>query len=330
MLPTAAHDLLCVALVLLANVGAGASTLNGFDLSGAAVPAEQIELGGPPRDGIPAIDRPKFLAAKDAKFLRPEDRVVGVHYHGITRAYPISILNWHEVVNDNFNKEAIVITFCPLCGTGMVFRANIGGRALRFGVSGLLYNSDVLLYDRQTQSLWSQIASVAISGPMKGKLLEAIPVSHTTWADWRARHPNTDVLSQRTGYSRHYDRDPYAGYAQEERLYFPVSASSRRYHPKEQVIGLRIGKHHKAYPFVELARSVSPIHDEIGGKAVRIEFDGTIRTGRIFDAAGREIPSVIAFWFAWYAFHPQTDVFVSSARDRPVARGAPAIEPTHP
>jgi hypothetical protein len=312
--------LVAAGAMLAAAALAYPATLNGFDLTGALVPIEAIHQGGPPRDGIPSIDRPKFVSAQDARYLGPHDRILGVSRNGITRAYPISILNWHEVVNDIFGKEPIVVTFCPLCGTGMVFSAAVEGRPLKFGVSGLLYNSDVLLYDRQTNSLWSQIASKAITGPMKGKALESVAASHTTWSDWRARHPQTTVLSAETGFSRDYARDPYAGYAREEQLMFPVRFSSRRYHPKEQVIGVSLDGQRKAYPFLELARADQAFDDTIGRKRVRVEFDAVHRTGRIRDAAGREIPSVIAFWFAWYAFHPNTEVFVAPDAAAPKER----------
>ena len=137
------------------------NTINGFDVGNASIPVDEILPGGPPRDGIPAIDNPVFMDAQKATFLSEDDRVIGIARHGITRAYPIAILNWHEIVNDRIGQESIVVTYCPLCGTGMVFAA---GSALSFGVSGLLYNSDVLMYDRQTDSLWSQLKMEAVSG----------------------------------------------------------------------------------------------------------------------------------------------------------------------
>ncbi len=162
-----------------------AQSKNGFNLSGAFIPEEDIHPGGLPRDGIPAIDEPYFIDALAAEFLKPSDRVLGIVRNGIAHAYPVAILNWHEVVNDNFSKEKIVVTYCPLCGTGIAYQASVGGEALTFGVSGLLYNSDMLLYDRQTQSLWSQMLMQAISGPRKGKRLQIIPLEHTSWADWQ-------------------------------------------------------------------------------------------------------------------------------------------------
>ncbi len=303
-----------VAVLLLASSFAAAEPVrNGFDLDGALVPPETIESGGPPRDGIPAIDRPDFVSAGAARFLGDQDEVLGIARHGVAKAYPVAILNWHEVVNDSFAGEPVVVTFCPLCGSGMAFLARAQGRRLSFGVSGLLYNSDVLLYDRQSNSLWSQLMEQAITGAMKGTRLTSVPLTHTTWADWKQRYPRTLVLLPRTGYARDYQHDPYAGYAQSERLTFEVRAHSTRYHyhPKERVIGVSVGGQHKAYPFIELGRSPSTVHDMLGGRPIEVRFDTEHQTGAVFDNAGRAIPSVIVYWFAWYAFHTDTEVFVA-------------------
>lgn len=299
-----------LASALLLATAAAAQTKNGFDLTGALVPAEQIESGGPSKDGIPAIDRPKFVRSGDARFLQGDDRVLGVMRNGIAKAYPVRILNWHEIVNDTFGAEHIAVTFCPLCGTGIAYVSEAGGKPLSFGVSGLLYNSDVLVYDRQTQSLWSQILAQAVSGPLKGAKLTTVALAHTSWADWKKRHPDTQVLSTDTGFARDYTRDPYAGYTQDHTIMFPVAGRSQRYHPKESVIGIEVGGKFKAYPFVELAKiKGGKMTDTLGGKTLTVRFDPEHRTGTVFDAQGKEIPTVTAFWFAWYAFHRDTEVF---------------------
>ncbi len=205
---------------------------NDFDISNSSITSTEIHKGGPPRDGIPSIDKPVFINADQAGFLKATDRVLGLHHNGISKAYPISIMNWHEIVNDETAGQAIAVTYCPLCGTGVAFAARAGGKQLRFGVSGLLYNSDVLLYDRETESLWSQLLSRAISDPMKGTKLTLIPLQHTSW-DHRLKHnPQTLVLATDTGYSRDYSRDPYAGYEDSNGIYFPVSHHDPRYHPE--------------------------------------------------------------------------------------------------
>ena len=128
---------------------------------------------------LPAIDEPNFLLHPEKARLRDSHQVLGVFYNGIAKAYPISIMNWHEVVNDSYGADPVVVTFCPLCGSGMAFTANVKGISLRFGVSGLLYNSDVLLYDRKSNSLWSQILGQGVTGKYKGTILQQIPVEHT-------------------------------------------------------------------------------------------------------------------------------------------------------
>jgi hypothetical protein len=304
-------DVKATCLTLLCAVAVTVSAddplyLNGFDVSNATIPVAEILPGGPPRDGIPALDEPVFLAARDAGFLSPTDRVIGIVRAGEARAYPIAILNWHEIVNDRIGAEAVAVTYCPLCGTGMIFSA---GDDLSFGVSGLLYNSDVLMYDRETESLWSQLKMEAVTGSRRGQTLDLLPASHTTWSDWVARHPDTRVLSDRTGFDRDYSLDPYAEYRQSSHLYFPVSGDDGRYHPKEQVIGVTLGGESFAWPFVELSRSTGAVKDRIAGQVVEVRFDSAARTGAVFTQAGEEIPSTIAYWFAWISFYPESRVY---------------------
>ena len=287
--------------------------LSGWDYSKHSIPLKDIQSGGPPKDGIPAIDNPQFVSAAiaDRTFLKNSDRVLTLVLGGKKKAYPIKILNWHEIVNDKLAGRNVVVTFCPLCGTGMVFDRNIAGREMDFGVSGLLYQSDVLLYDRQTESLWSQIKMQAVAGSMTGTRMELLAATHTTWGAWKKKHPETMVLSTKTGYDRNYQRDPYLGYYKSEDIMFGVANTSRRYHPKEQVIGIRIGRFAKAYPFSELSRVKSPVSDRIGKKKIRIHFDEASRTAVIRDEKGKDLPTVVGFWFAWYAFHPKTLVFTA-------------------
>ncbi len=282
--------------------------LNGFDLSNARVPASAIQRGGPPKDGIPAIDRPRFVAAAQAS-LSADDRVLGVTVNGDARAYPLRILNWHEVVNDQVGGQPVVVTYCPLCGTGMAFDARVDGRARSFGVSGLLYNSDVLLYDRDTQSLWSQIMRTAVSGPAAGRMLVQLPLAHTTWSDWRTRHPDTRVLSTDTGHVRDYSHDPYAGYESRERLMFDVAHRDHRLEAKAWVLGLQVGAEAKAYPLSALAARLGErgeLEDRVGGRRVRIRYDAGHRSAEAVDEQGKPLPSTMAYWFAWVAFFPHT------------------------
>ncbi|MDP3333390.1 MAG: DUF3179 domain-containing protein [Methylococcaceae bacterium] len=294
---------------LISSASANPNSANGFNLNGALVPIDEILSGGPPKDGIPAIDKPVFVKAPSAKNMRDDERVLGITRNGISKAYPINIMNYHEIVNDRFGDEAIAVTYCPLCGSGIAFKADVANKTLSFGVSGLLYNSDVLLYDRQTQSLWSQILSKAVTGPMKSNTLTTVPITHTSWADWRKQQPDTLVLSDETGFRRNYQNNPYAGYDEHEGLMFPVKFRAKGYHPKEQVFGLKIKDKAKAYPFVELAKGSGEVRDSIDGQNITVRFDKTHKSAQAFDAEGKQIAGVTLFWFAWYTFNPQTAIY---------------------
>ena len=281
----------------------------GFDFSKHSIPLSDIRSGGPPKDGIPAILKPKFVKAEGAAFLMGDDRVLGITRNGVAKAYPIKILNWHEIVNDTVGRMPVLISYCPLCGTGMAFDPVVNGARLTFGVSGRLYKSDVLMYDHQTESLWSQIMQEAVTGPMTGARLTLLPLVHTTWKAWRKAHPDTLVLSTDTGFFRDYRRDPYAAYAETDRLMFPVGRIDPRYRPKSWVLGVTYRGETKAYPFSELDKGPRPLRDRLGGEEVTILYDPADRTARIVNAAGKDIPSVAAYWFAWSAFHPDTLVY---------------------
>ncbi len=302
--------IVCSAIILLMMMPVQAAReMNGFKLTDALVSPRKIKSGGPPRDGIPALFAPKFIAADDASHIDADDRVLGIAYKGVIKAYPIKILNYHEIANDKFGDAAVAVTFCPLCGTGIAFLADAGGQKRTFGVSGLLYNSDVLMYDRETESLWSQIMAQAISGPASGAHLQSIPVLHTTWKNWLARHPESLVLKPPTAYGRNYNVSPYLDYAKSSSLMFSVTHSDRRYANKAVVLGVKIGELTKAYPFEELPADTEVVYDELGDHSIVVKYDLPSETAWVLDQDGTEIPSYTAYWFAWVAFHPDTEVF---------------------
>jgi hypothetical protein len=303
-----------LSLLLLAPglLQADAVVKNGFDLSGALVPPGQIVSGGPGRDGIPAIDRPRFTAAGGAGAPAPDDRVLGVSYKGVSKAYPVRVLNWHEVINDEFDGTAVVVTYCPLCGTGIAYLAQTGDTPLDFGVTGLLYNSDMLLYDRQTESVWSQIRNQAVAGPLKGERLMPLVLMHTRWADWQKDHPDTLVMTTETGYRRDYSRNPYAGYDETRKIWFPVRTTDDRYQPKALVFGLELAGQFKAYPFEELPRSGGRVQDTFADRRIVVHYDPENTKAYALDANGQPLPGMTAYWFAWFAFHPDTEVYTAS------------------
>lgn len=296
----------------------GAPFLNGFDMERHSIPLSEIKFGGPPRDGIPAIDHPRFITATQAD-LADDERILGLELGGVARAYPIRILNWHEIVNDQIGAQAIVVTYCPLCGTGMAFEATLpDGAAASFGVSGLLYNSDVLLYDRATHSLWSQLLRTAISGLWMGSRLTPLPLTHMRWREWHRRYPQTVVLSENTGYVRDYAQNPYLGYERSPELMFDVAHQDARFTNKEWVLGVEINGHFKAYPLRTLAHHVNPdgmLSDNISGNIIKVHYLPAQQSAEAFDAQGRLLPATLAYWFAWVAFHPDTEVLDEDRSD---------------
>jgi hypothetical protein len=262
-------------------------------------------VGIPPRANYVGGARPIV-----ADYLGQDDRVIGVARGQEARAYPLKILDYHEIVNDRVNDEPVAVTYCPLCDSAAVFdrRTPLGER--EFGVSGLLYNSNVLMYDRsgQAESLWSQIKAEGVSGPGAQSKLKALPVELTTWGDWRLRNPHAVVLSPQTGHSRDYRRDPYVGYFQRPGLMFPAQPTSDRLPTKERVLGVWTGTAARAYPISAFGRDPVRVVDKVGGKQVVIEFIPVAQSIRVADA-DEGVEWMYSLWFAWYAFHPNTEIY---------------------
>lgn len=293
---------LVVAAVLLAC----APPVCAFDLSNSRVPQAEILSGGPPKDGIPAILSPKLVPASKASFLDDADRVVGVAGDGEAKAYPLRILNWHEVVNDSLGRRPVAVTYCPLTASAVIFERAVGGRTLTFGVSGLLFQSNVLLYDHQSESLWSQLGGVAVAGASADTTLGAVASVETTWKTWRTAHPGTLVLSPETGFTRDYDRDPYADYHRASYAMFETRAPDARLAMKAKVVGLALGQESVAYPLERLADH-SSVEDRVGGVPVRIVYDSVAQAASVERTdSGAQVPAVAVYWFAWTAFHPET------------------------
>jgi len=282
--------------------------LNGFDLSNLLINKNEVFSGGPPRDGIPSIDKPKFITIDKANFLKANDIVIGLVRGDKARAYPTRILVWHEIVNDVFAGDAVVVTYCPLCGTAMVFERKIGEQLKSFGVSGLLYQSDVLMYDRETESLWSQLAMKAVSGVERGRELKWLPSEHLTWKAWSEKYPNGEVLSTDTGYQRNYNRQAYSSYFASKDTMFPVPIKRKELSKKAWVIGVIVKGKAKAYAIKDLAAN-KKIHDELANTQIIIRYDAEKKFPKITNNKGEQIPSVVVFWFAWQAFYPKTELW---------------------
>jgi hypothetical protein len=302
---------LCAAVgsAAAATAVAAPPTRNGFALEPSAVPEAQILRGGPPRDGIRALDGPRAVSAAEAPW-DPDEMVVGVEMGGEARAYPLAILNWHELVNDEVGGRPILVSFCPLCGSALVFDRRVDGRTLHFGVSGLLYQSNLLMFDRETESLWSQLAAKAETGEWMGRRLALLRSRIDRWGHWKVEHPGTTVLARPTGTELAYDRDPYDQYASSGRLYFPVQKADERYHPKMPVVGLRARDGRaRAYPAAELRAAGGFVVDDFAGEHVRVAYDLDEKVFRVEAPDSLEV--IEGYWFAWVTFHPDTSVYVA-------------------
>ncbi|MDA0658571.1 MAG: DUF3179 domain-containing protein [Planctomycetota bacterium] len=279
-----------------------------FDLRDLSIPAEEIRGGGPPKDGIPAITNPKTVAAAEARFLKANDRVVGVALNGQARAYPISILTQHEIVNDKLGETPIAVTYCPLCDSVIVFDRTTDIGVKEFGVSGLLYNSNVLMYDRsEKESLWSQMKMKGVSGPAKGINLQVLPMELTSWNAWQSKNPETDVMSTELGFQRDYRRNPYTSYFKQPGLMFPARPQNASLPLKERVIAVWDGADSLVVPTSAFGGRTGTASVVVNGKQVEVAYEASTDSLRVI-AAGDGVQWANTFWFAWYAFHPATKV----------------------
>jgi hypothetical protein len=239
------------------------------DFTRHSVPLSEISSGGPPRDGIPPIDRPVFQSLAEGDRAH-EDRepVIAFVHAGDARAYPLSILIWHEIVNDTVGGLPVAVTFCPLCNTAIVFDRTVAGRVLDFGTTGNLRHSDLVMWDRQTESWWQQVTGEAIVGELTGTRLEFLPAAIVAWRDFKAAYPSGRVLSSETGYDRDYGVNPYTGYDDaDEPPFLFKGETDGRLPPKERVVTVSLGGEDAAYPWSALARQ-RVVHDTVGGEPV--------------------------------------------------------------
>jgi Protein of unknown function (DUF3179) len=317
------------------------------------VPLDQIVSGGPPPDGIPSIDNPKFISIQEAEeFLKGSDLIVGLNINGDTRVYPLQILVWHEIVNDIVGNTPVAVTYCPLCFTNQVFNRTMNdGQILEFGTSGKLYNSNLVMYDRTTKSLWSQAMSQSVVGKLAGVKLERIPFDVSYWKEWKQLYPDSKVLSRDTGFSRPYGVDPYGDYYTSKEELFPIAKHDDRLGLKEIVIGFENEGQYKAYRLQD-AEKMKVINDQINTKPIALfsmnafmtrifnpilegqatlqfeynvindtfidkqtrsqwNFDGKAIDGQMKGKQLIRLPFDQGFWFEWTAFHPTTELYNS-------------------
>jgi hypothetical protein len=308
---------------------------------------DEIVWGGVKKDGIPALDNPKMIKAAEAKYLNDDDDVFGVEFNGVQHAYPLRILNWHEMLNTVIGGKAVTLTYCTLCGAAVLYEPNFNGVTYTFGSSGLLYRSNKLMYDRQTLSLWSTLHGEPVMGELVGKgiALNRLYVVRASWKEWRQLHSETFVLDIQTGFERDYRPGAaYKEYFESSETMFPVAWRDKRLKAKDWIYGLIVGDSAKAYPLKHLKKS-PVVNDRFAGENLVLLANAGQLTVRAYkrdhfvfvkqtspeilvDANGREwriteaglenrrdsmrlprLPGHLAYWFGWYAFFPKTLVW---------------------
>ncbi len=237
------------------------------DFSKHSVPLSDFQSGGPPRDGIPPIDEPKPTSQADAEeWLSEREPVLVVEVGDQVRAYPVQILVWHEIVNDSLGGRPIAVTYCPLCNSSLVFDRRVGDRTLTFGTTGNLRRSDLVMWDRQTESWWQQLSAEAVVGELTGTRLKVLPSQTLSWADFKRIHPGGDVLSRDTGAERDYGSTPYVGYDRPDTEPFLFDGETDdRLPPKERVVAIFTEDETVVVPFSRLARE-PVVQTEAGGR----------------------------------------------------------------
>ena len=243
------------------------------DFTKYSVPFNEIMSGGPPKDGIPAIDTPQFDAVPDAdKWLKPREPVILFERAGEARAYPLQILIWHEIANDTVAGQPVAVTFCPLCNTSIVFDRRLEGRVLDFGTTGKLRFSDLVMYDRQTESWWQQVTGEAIVGEMTSKRLVFLPSQIISWEMFKLTYPGGKVLNRETGHRRSYGSNPYVGYDDINSSPFLYRGpKDGRLPPMERVVTVSLGGEDVAYPF-SVMEKVRVVNDTVGGRPIVVVF----------------------------------------------------------
>jgi hypothetical protein len=306
----------------------------GFDLATCRIPRDRIVASGMPKDGLPSLDRPPRMPGRNVqalnerirgKYLVPRDRVIGIRIQGEARAYPIRVLNWHEIVNDELAGMPIAVTYSPLCDSAAVFDRRVGGVTRTFGVSGLLYNSNLLMYDRcedaNEESLWSQLRCEAVTGPSAeaGDRLTVLPAQLMQWGDWLAANPDTDVLQIDLVHIKKYNREPYGSYYGSEELRFPVRPLPPESGPQKKtpVMILVQGDRRSVFSLTEIAKRVAGDgvwQAQVGSTMASIRIRPDPVTA-IIDLPPSDDPIGIlhAFWFAWYAMHPSDPLLPADA-----------------
>ena len=236
------------------------------DWSKRSIDLDELMSGGPPKDGIPSITHPTFVSLDAAgRWLAAQEPVIALAIEGVARAYPLQIMTWHEIAIDEVGGMPIAVTFCPLCYSALAYDRRVGDMVLSFGVSGLLRHSDLVMFDRETESLWQQLSGEAIVGAYTGTRLRPVPAQIISFEQFAEAYPDGTVLSRNTGHQRDYGRNPYAGYDDiDERPFLYRGPRDERLPPMEKVVAVSLGEEDKAYPHT-VTRRQRVVQDEVAG-----------------------------------------------------------------
>jgi hypothetical protein len=278
---------------------AGATSQFSTDFSKHTVPFAEILSGGPPKDGIPAIDQPEFISVNEAdSWLKPVEPVILIRAGDEVRAYPLQILIWHEIVNDTIGELPLTVTFCPLCNTAIAFERTLDGRIMDFGTTGRLRYSNLIMYDRQTETWWQQASGEAIAGELTGEHLKFYPAAIISWEEFKSAYPDGTVLSRETGFSRPYGRNPYTGYDDVNNPPFLYRGPETPgvLPPVARVLTVDLNGDAVAYPY-DVLQEVQVVNDTVGDQPVAVFWaPGTasaLDAGSV--AGGRDVGSANAY-----------------------------------
>jgi hypothetical protein len=315
------------------------------------IPLSEVRDGGPGKDGIPALLSPIKWSVNDPAndYLRESQLVLGYQHEGEICAYPHPILDWHEIINNTVGGQPIAVTYCPLTGTGIGWERIVQGRETTFGVSGLLYNSNLIPYDRNTGSNWSQIRMDCVNGLLIGQEAVVLPLIEMPWGTWKKLFPESKVVSTITGHTRSYGSYPYGSYRTNSSLIFPAQPSDDRLHPKERVLAVIREDLAKVYRFEHFGSGPTVIQDEfmnmhlalVGTSsdymvALNAEVESGVvlqlrpgeTEGILLDEEGNEwnlfgvavsgprkaqqlkpVKAMMAYWFSIAAFYPKPEIY---------------------
>lgn len=264
--------------------GGGGGDDNGFGGSDGRwlIPTADVVDGGPGRDGIPALDEPLFEAAATIMSLQPTDLVIVVRDGDQVKAYPEDIMDYHEIVNDGPDNDPFVVSYCPLTASALAWKGRAGDVDPTYGVSGLLFNSNLMLFDRESESVWSQMLQLSVTGERIGQRPEVVQVLETTFATLQSLYPEALVMTRDTGHFRFYDDYPYGLYREVSDLLFPVSRTDNRLHAKERAIGIHADDRAKVYQIAGFGEATQTINDQFGNQSIVVVGNSSLDLAAIY------------------------------------------------